>query len=326
MRPNLRIDAPGERVDGRELEKELRHRDVRDLAWAITSPPLCRPPSVDPEPWLVSESERAQRTQLRSLLFELDAAPASLCAFLAARPSRRLGHRFQHLHRFWFDHDPRLRCLAESLTISSVDGRTLGELDFVYADNDRVVHLEVAVKFYLRAAPEARLASYVGPSLRDRFDFKFDSLLHRQSRRLDLAETRLALAKLGIDERAVKREVRLRGVLYEPFGEDWPRPKEIDPDCLSGLWITFDDFRRLDDLTGCWRMVEREHWFSGPELDRPCLNRDGLSRVLAALSAPTQVFEYDGSQVVRRLFIVGPDFAQRARAFAEPNSVEPRSA
>ncbi len=307
------------------LEVELRHRDVRDLAWAIMSSPLCRPPPADPEPWTIIESARAERTRLRSWLLELDAAPARLCAFLTTRPSRRLGHRFQHLHRFWFEHDPKLRCLAEGLTISSADGRTLGELDFGYRNGDRLVHLEVAVKFYLRAAPEARLASYVGPSLRDRFDLKFDSLLHRQSRRLELPETRAALEELGIDARAVKREVRLRGVLFEPFGTGWPKPEEIDPECLSGFWMTSDEFRNIDEITGCWRVVERRHWFSGPERDTPCLSREESSRVLGGASAPTQVFEYDGGRVVRRLFIVRPDFPRRARAFAEPNSVEPRS-
>ncbi|MEZ5448189.1 MAG: DUF1853 family protein [Thiolinea sp.] len=76
---------------------------------------------------------------------------------------------------FWLQLSPHYQLLYSQLPVRDTE-RTLGELDFIVrrVADDAVLHLEVAVKFYLgHAAGQgglAQMANWHGPSLQDRLD------------------------------------------------------------------------------------------------------------------------------------------------------------
>ena len=70
--------------------------------------------------------------------------------------------------------------------------RTLGELDLIYQNSNasEVVHLELAIKFYLLNKGGTQLTDFVGPAGHDRLDLKWDRLRQHQ---LPLSHTGEAL-------------------------------------------------------------------------------------------------------------------------------------
>lgn len=291
------------------MKAELRHRGVRDLAWTIGSPPLCRPPDGAFARWIAAHECRAEVEALDDWLRAQDRDPTALREFVNARGTQRLGHYFETLTSFWLAHAPGYERIAEGLVLRS-GGETRGELDFVYRHGAQVVHLEVAVKFYLRVAAAPSPRSYVGPSLRDRFDRKLDKLEREQSRRLEQGLGEDAYAALGL--RVDAAEVRLKGVLFEPHGEELDPPELVDPSSLRGVWVEVSQLPRLAS-DGEWHVLDKLEWLSGPEPGRPGMSFDGVVKLLGVRPAPraVQLCERIGSEL-RRVFVVPDGFASAA--------------
>ena len=160
---------------------DFKHQSVRDLAWAISSPPLISSPGglcLWPDHgWYQDAYEESL-----SILIDTDRDPAQLEKLLAQQKDRRLGKYFETMWAYWFDRHPRYQVIANNLQII-IDNETLGEMDFIILDRHSglTMHWEVAVKFYLGIGDTRQLDSWYGPNLRDRLDIKVAHLHSRQS-------------------------------------------------------------------------------------------------------------------------------------------------
>jgi uncharacterized protein len=159
----------------------LRDPAVRDLAWVIGSPGLidASHPAylkrVVDDAWCT-----AQLQACTAWLTALDLAPLALHSFVAAHPTRRLGHYFETLIKFWLTHMPDTQIIASNLQVQN-ELRTLGEYDFLFRDASAAVcHWEAAVKFYLQLEPLAEQPAFIGPGTRDRLDLKLDRVFQHQ--------------------------------------------------------------------------------------------------------------------------------------------------
>jgi hypothetical protein len=196
---------------------DFKHQSVRDLAWAVLSPPLvslasqsCLWPSAD---WYQRAYEESS-----SWLGELDIDPSELESLLDSQKDRRLGKYFETLWFYWFSKNPRYEIIENNLQII-IDGETLGEIDFIVQDKvtDKLIHWEVAVKFYLGVGDTREMCNWHGPNYRDRLDIKVNHLCQRQSmlsKSLPV-EKWLQQKGLSIDQCAVI----LKGRLYYPWGD-----------------------------------------------------------------------------------------------------------
>jgi hypothetical protein len=150
---------------------------VRHLAWLVHSRSLLR---IDTgreacQPW---------PADIDAMLLELDRNPRPLLAHLARRPTRRLGLYFEQLYGYALVAFLGQRILAQNLPVR-VGGRTLGELDFLVHDpfSDRVVHHEIAVKFYMGwtgTAAGGKPPGWYGPDTRDQLSTKLRRLREHQ--------------------------------------------------------------------------------------------------------------------------------------------------
>jgi hypothetical protein len=196
---------------------DFKHQSVRDLAWAVLSPPLvslvsqsCVWPNAD---WY----QRAYK-ESSSWLSELDKDPSELEILLDSQKDRRLGKYFETLWFYWFSKNPRYEIIENNLQII-IDGETLGEIDFIVLDklNDKLVHWEVAVKFYLGLGDTREMCNWHGPNYRDRLDIKVNHLRQRQS----MLSKRLRVEK-WLQQRGVfidQCAVILKGRLYYPWSD-----------------------------------------------------------------------------------------------------------
>ncbi len=243
------------------IEQNYRHDVVRDLAWAIASPPLMLSDSPDCE-WFDDTWYQHRYTDSAGWLQALDQDPAPLLRAVAAQKDRRLGNYFETLWAYWLEASQRYDLLARNLPIRE-GGATLGELDFIVRDNlDGLnYHWEVAVKFYLGVADTRQPGNWHGPGRRDRLDIKLKHLRERQSQLCRLPQTQALLHEQGIDIAGCA--VILKGRLFYPHEQLLPLPPQGA--CASHLhsrWFRLADLRAQVNDDDWFHPLLRSGWMS----------------------------------------------------------------
>jgi hypothetical protein len=221
-----------------------QHHIVRDLAWAIASPPLLNLEQA-PCSWYRDEWYRDLYMASQDWLRRLDEAPEELQQRLDQQKDRRLGRYFETLWAFWLDNNPRFEVIEQNLPLRD-EGKTLGELDFLVLDktSDKYLHWEVAVKFYLGLGDIREHTNWHGPGKKDRLDLKVEHLLNRQS----VICQRPVVQKLlrGMDHHVDACGVILKGRLFYPYAtfENGIMPVDANPHHLRSYWLTMSDLQR----------------------------------------------------------------------------------
>lgn len=248
---------------------------VRDLAWLLFSADLLRAQPHAPlaAPWTGDDEARAAAAWLT----ELDHDPARLHAVLDATRITRLGRYAETLLGWYLAHGPAPRLVAANVALRRA-GLTLGECDFLVQTSDaRRLHWELAVKCYLHAGAEAgaapRLADFVGPNLRDRFDLKLAHLLDHQLR----LSAREEFAWLGY-EGPWLAQMFVKGWLFYRAGKGAGLAPADPPELAArhgrGWWVTHADWADFADREGVdgWSLLPRLAWLAprriGPEMPR----------------------------------------------------------
>ncbi len=252
----------------------LNHSAVRDLAWSLFSPNLIN----DYTP-LVSDrnitSMVIQLTPARiAWMQELDSNPTPLLTHLEKRKSTRLGIYFEYLWQFFLQQDKQYQLIAANLPIHD-NGKTLGEFDLIIKDtfNDEVIHLELAVKFFLQTSMEplntdSELNNWLGPNCKDRLDIKLHRLLNHQ---ILLNQTESAAQLLSSkDIHITQRKIALKGYLFYPFttADQSENCQYLSTDHHRGKWLSISAFEKLaantklTTETNRWQVLQRPRWLS----------------------------------------------------------------
>ncbi|WP_233833233.1 DUF1853 family protein [Paraburkholderia sp. ZP32-5] len=317
----------------------LRDAAVRDLAWLLLSPDLLRP--QPPLGVLANPFETAQEWQATiDWLYALDTNPDPLHRDLAATRITRLGRYAERLLGWFLQHGPAARLVAAGVALRHA-GVTLGECDFLVESHEGArLHWELAVKCYLHAgnvcstsntsnaddSTPARLADYVGPNLKDRFDLKLAHLLNHQlplSARDEFASTGYAGAWTP--------QMFVKGWLFYRHGETPADAPELDPAHGRGWWVTRGDWPAFALAHArMWRALPRLEWLA-PRLtmqrEQPgaadASYVDALTLAASTSNQPGPVMvaafveDHAGNLIERsRGFIVPDEWPEQARRYA----------
>ncbi|RZF26842.1 DUF1853 family protein [Paraburkholderia sp. UYCP14C] len=306
----------------------LRDPAVRDLAWLLLSPDLLRPQPPTgalADPFDTPQELQATLTWLRAL----DATPELLHQDLAATRITRLGRYAERLLGFFLRHGPATQLIAAGVPLRHA-GLTLGECDFLVRTRQGArLHWELAVKCYLHAgdangAEVPRLADYVGPNLKDRFDLKLAHLLDHQlplSAREEFASTGYAGAWTP--------QMFVKGWLFYRHGETPTDPAELDPAHGRGWWITRRDWLAFACAHAQkWRVLPRLEWLApryrtrADADDTSYVDANTLAAHTSLQHGPTMVAAFidDNAGHLRersRGFIVPDDWPEHARRYAQ---------
>lgn len=214
-----------------------------------------------------------------------------------AGPVHKVGRWFEQMHLAALNATPGVDVLAANAPLRG-EGRTIGEVDMLYRKDGRVVHREVAVKYYLAAKPGRDPAAWVGPGKRDRLDVKLDRLATHQSTVANQARDAGAWPEdLPFPDTT---EVLMLGALFSPKG-DSRLPNGANPSVEHGHWYYASDFSdRFADAP--WCELDKPWWLS-PEhaRERPMVPASALAE---GLGRPR--FVASASNDVERAFVV-PD-------------------
>ncbi|RVU84589.1 DUF1853 family protein [Leucothrix sargassi] len=234
------------------------HRVVRDLAWVIASPPLVAG-EFEGVTWWDKDFVTAEYQACLPMLSRLDEDPRDLVDYLAQQKGRALGHRFEALVGYWLMISPNLELLHRGVQLHH-EGRTLGELDFILQDKrtEQVIHLEVAVKFFMGLDPLEQVNRWYGSNLKDSLDSK---LAHLKTKQTQLSLHYPERLPVSVDQRCCC----VKGRLFYPEAQPLARgPALICDDHLRGVWGT--DAKAYAQCKNAQLIpVMKSHWFS--ELD-----------------------------------------------------------
>ncbi|MDD5444156.1 MAG: DUF1853 family protein, partial [Pseudomonas fluorescens] len=224
------------------LPRQLRHPEVRDLAWVMLAPPmLAQTPWPQRHPLAGSDWVQAP-DRLERWLRTLDQDSSTLQHWLSMSRTRRLGLYYERLWQFAVQHAPGVELLAANLPIRRA-GHTLGELDMLLRDREGVHHLELAIKLYLgpQDGDGHDTAQWLGPGCHDRLDRKLAHLAQHQLPISARPESRAALATLDIQQ--FDAHLWLGGYLLYPWPGQAEPPHGAHPQHLRGRWLHQRDWR-----------------------------------------------------------------------------------
>ena len=140
----------------------------KHLAWVIQSPPVISG-EINGSHWLNKEDCQAEYLACLPVLLALDENPEPLRNSLTHLKPYIIGKRFECFVQFWLEISPNFELLDRNVVLQG-ETQTLGEADFFIRDlaNDKIIHLEVSVKFYLGVGTLSAMHHWHGTNLRDR--------------------------------------------------------------------------------------------------------------------------------------------------------------
>ena len=301
-----------------DLPARLQHPQVRDLAWALLSPPLLRDTPWPQRHPLAASRWNRHPGELADWLLHQDRHASLLQAWLAQSSVRRLGLYYERLWQYALCHAPDVQLLVANLPIRR-QGQTLGELDLLLRDADGVHHVELAVKFYLGldSGNCSQYDRWLGPGSHDRLDIKLARLCQHQLPLAGEAQARTVLAELTCCK--VISVLWLGGYLFRPWPGGCQSPAGSNPAHLRGRWLRRSDWASFRDSEPAahWQPLQRHTWLAPARLaGEDIWSRTAFDTWLAELPArhPAQLLarlEHDGNGdwlERERLFMVADDW------------------
>jgi Domain of unknown function (DUF1853) len=166
-----------------------------------------------------------------------------------------LGVYHETLLDFWLARCGFLEILAAHLRLSTAEGTTAGEIDWIIKFRDSQVreHWESAVKFYLAEPNAQSLWQFHGPNCRDNFGRKYQYMLERQLKH--------ALPQFE----PLRRVCLIKGRLFFPWRPGlraWTKISEglwaltecpdslvqiLNPDAPAGVWIYASQLKQFSN-------------------------------------------------------------------------------
>ncbi len=161
---------------------------------------------------------------------------------------KRLGKLVESYVYHQLQHTPDIVWIADGLQIQQ-ERRTLGEIDALYYHKGKVIHLEVAYKFYLydtQAENATPLERWIGPNRNDSLSQKLQKLATKQFPLLHHPASATTLRDFGLGATEIEQRISCKGQLFVPYQQPEIDVPPLNPACIAGFHLPFAELDALD--------------------------------------------------------------------------------
>jgi len=205
-------------------------------------------------------------------LFDLTAADLTIQA-----PNLRLGKRVEQFVSVVLNNDPSTFVLAENVQIQK-EKISIGELDCLLKQLDKLVHLEIVFKFYLydNSLGSSELGKWIGPNRNDDLVKKLTKLKEKQLPLLHKEETIEAIRKIGnklqieINPSEITQKVLFRAQLFVPRKLMSSPLPVINNECIVGFYVAMSELSQLQ--SNSFHIPSKINWLQEPSLSAEWLD------------------------------------------------------
>jgi len=267
-----------------EIYHSLKNKTVSDLYWLLFSDaPLSD--TYDLSPYGLFPPKIIDEWQIASTKYflELDKNNSEIENFVKRKKNKRLGFYAEALLSYFFQTFREIELLLQNFQIIDRK-RTIGEIDFIILYNQKVIHLECAVKYYMLkdVSQKNNPSQWVGPRLKDNLELKLNKIIQHQ--------IPLGLRKEIQDE--VNRPIDcsylfLKGVF---FAEEEIKSGKINRN-KPNRFIRLSDLRNLDIKPV--EILTRPNWLSSLAFTQLSLEYE-YKDIDKSITNPEIVFFNDG--------------------------------
>ncbi|AVR46206.1 hypothetical protein C7S20_13585 [Christiangramia fulva] len=198
--------------------------------------------------------------------------------------NRLLGKRMESFFEIALKHSNRYEKIASNIQIFRKKV-TLGEIDFLLKDlqNDEILHVELVYKLYLFDPDLPKgYSRWIGPRRKDSLPQKLERLKEKQFPLLFLPETREKLKDLNLDFSNIKQHLCFKAKLFQPENKA-AELQNLNPDCLTGKWIHWEDFKNIDFEEGVFCSPKKVFWSMSPGNNKSWLNFPQIKEIVSIL-------------------------------------------
>lgn len=155
---------------------------------------------------------------------------------------QKLGHLYEDGLARLLEASTRYELLEQGLQVQSDKHHTVGELDFLVRDLEgrELVHLELAVKFYLALRSESGEMLMPGPDARDNY---YKKLEHLQGHQLTVASRYQSYLPEAYRQEVIHSRYLVIGCLFDHISELSPVvPVGVSASVRRGVWLHQSEF------------------------------------------------------------------------------------
>ena len=165
--------------------------------------------------------------------------------------------------------------LSKNIQVNN-ENRTLGEIDCILKENNKITHIEIVYKFYLfqNNSSENEVLNWVGPNLNDNLQFKLNKLKEKQFPLLYQSETIDFLpenVKGKISE--IHQKTHFKAQLFHPYQKN-VEFELLNPKAIAGFYIQFNELSQLKENQ--FYIPEKLDWLIAPQESVKWLNFDNF--------------------------------------------------
>jgi len=191
----------------------FHHAVVNDLAAALNQPSLMTPSREIP--CFQDVYYEQVWNEAKPWLQKLDKDPSALLSHIQKTPRHnRLGLYYEALLSFWLLEHPTWKLLAHELPVYD-NKTTVGAYDFLVETATDIIHIEVAVKYYMGIEGLADWRDWIGPGQKDSLKLKMNKMLSKQLHLSRLDAGKAALTSAGLPQPTLRR-MWFKGIFFSP--------------------------------------------------------------------------------------------------------------
>ncbi len=279
---------------------KIGNPEIRDLLWLIYSPQIV-PSDMDSKMFFSFNGEGEFEVLLEGLkIVEPIEEPLGFKRY-------PLGKYAESLIAFYLERNPFYELKEKNLQLIR-ENQTLGELDFLFFHASQLIHLEFAIKFYLKFEDEGQ-SHFLGPNAKDKLANKVRKLLDHQCQ---LATAHPDLLPKSLQVEKIVPKLMIKGVLFLPW-----REYEKSEILNEGWWLRIKELSKLGEVKNKFGVLKKREWIYSFYPDAEMLDFTKLQLILKnllQLENAVMLVRYDENlQPLDRGFVVNNNWPNNSK-------------